>query len=174
MTSENLQLDCCLVDIIVVPVSPFSQLASMEKQRPSDDNSVNHRSVQLSWDSQSSEIDDVEPRKTSVYDELCQEASNGVRDQAVTAASPIGTEFESKFQKLLQNLSGWQGVRWKVSDCSAISRLLTECENVVKSKSTLQQMDVDSEHTLIQKASQILHDLVCLHTPGIFKTADFT
>ena len=156
-------------------VSPFyftRGSLSMEKQDPSDDNSVDGRFVQLSWDSQLSKIDDAEKTTFDCHDELCQEASNGVHD-AVTAASPIGTEFESKFQKLLEDLSGWQGVQLKTSDSSAISGLLSECENIVKSKATIvQQTDVDNEHRLIQKASQILHDLVCLHTPGNLISAD--
>ena len=78
------------------------------------------------------------------------------------------TEFKSKFERLLEGLSGWKAVQVKESD-SVMSRLICECENIVKSKSTVavQQTDIDHEHTLIQKASQILHDLVCLHTPGM-------
>lgn len=83
-------------------------------------------------------------------------------------ASVKRPEFESKFERLLEDLSGWKGIQLKVSDCTVMSRLLRECENIVKSKSTVavQQTDVDHEHMLIQRASQILHDLVCLHTPG--------
>ena len=76
------------------------------------------------------------------------------------------TEFKSKFERLLEGLSGWKAVQVKESD--SIVRLICECENIVKSKSTVavQQTDIVHEHTLIQKASQILHDLVCMHTPG--------
>lgn len=119
-------------------------------------------------------------KKISRHDDLRQDCDtpNGARDtvavestglsMSANNASVKGTEFESTFEKLLEGLSDWKGVQVKVSDCIVMSRLLCECENIVKSKSTVavQQTDVHREHTLIQRASRILHDLVCLHTPG--------
>ena len=116
-------------------------------------------------------MEETVPSRDDLHqDTLNREASVEVESTRLSVSannvSVNDTEFKSKFERLLEGLSGWKAVQVKESD--SIVRLICECENIVKSKSTVavQQTDIDHEHTLIQKAGQILHDLVCLHTPG--------